>query len=580
MNKTIITTTSKTTTLNENKNTTSTTQPAGKTPLAPASTTSQTTKPAGNTSSSTNLTTNKSSPASTTQTTQTAGKIPTTISNQSTSSTNLTASRTSTATATQTTKPAGKTSSTTNQSAGKTPLAPATSITQSAGKTPLSPATNQSVSQTPTTISNQSTSSTNLTASITNPATTTQTTKPTSRISPATRTNQSTGKTPLATATNQSTNKSSPATATNHTLPQTSVATEKAIVLTGGGTAGHVTVNISLESELKKHFTKIYYIGSKNGIEKTLIKEQTSYKYFDITTTKFNRSSILKNLSLPFKLLKGIKEAKQLLKKINPKIIFSKGGYVGLPVVIAGKKLGIPVICHESDLTMGLANKVAKKYAKIICTNFKQTAEQNGSKCVFTGMPVKISSLSKLSAKHKINAPQNKPTLLIIGGSMGAKAINEFVFQYLDTLTKSYYVLHIVGKNNLNQNITLNSNIKSYRQIEFSNEINVLMRACDLAISRAGANTAIELLANNVPTLFIPLPKKASRGDQIENANYLKSQGLCDVLLQENLTIDALTQKLTALQKNTAQIQQNIKNNKICDGTQNIIKQILSHQLS
>ena len=171
------------------------------------------------------------------------------------------------------------------------------------------------------------------------------------------------------------------------------------IVLTGGGTAGHVTPNITLQEKLKKYFSEIHYIGSEKGIEKDLIKSQTNYTYHSINPVKFTRKKILKNLLIPFKLFQSIQEAKNLLKKINPSIIFSKGGYVGLPVVIAGKKLGIPVVCHESDISMGLANKIAKKYANKICTSFELTSRQNGKKTIHTGTPLISCNLSKQKAR-------------------------------------------------------------------------------------------------------------------------------------------------------------------------------------
>ncbi len=346
------------------------------------------------------------------------------------------------------------------------------------------------------------------------------------------------------------------------------------IVLTGGGTAGHVTLNINLKNELSKHFDKIIYIGSKNGIEKDLITKNTNYTYTPITTVKLERKKLFKNLSIPFKLNKGINEAKKILKEIKPKIVFSKGGYVGLPVVIAAYKLKIPVICHESDITMGLANKLAKRYAKIICTNFKITAQKNGKKCIYTGMPLAISKLSKIEAKQKLNIKTNKPILLITGGSLGAKSINEFIFNNINELTKNYFIIHLVGKNNYNQNI-IN---ESYKQIEFSNDMWTIMRCADYAISRAGANTIIELLANEILTIFIPLPKSVSRGDQIENAKFLQKENLSLTILQEELSLEKLQNSLIYLKNNANFIKNSIKNANLKNGTQKIIDIILKEK--
>lgn len=347
------------------------------------------------------------------------------------------------------------------------------------------------------------------------------------------------------------------------------------IVLTGGGTAGHVTPHITLENELKKHFSKIIYIGSKNGIEKQLIKTQTSFEYKEIETVKFVRKKILKNILIPFKLMRAINDAKKILRETNPDIIFSKGGYVGLPVVIAGNKLGIPVVCHESDISMGLANKLAKKYAKVICTNFSITAKKHGKKCVHTGSPISKSNLTKSEAKNKLNISTQKPVLLITGGSSGAKQINEFIFKNINQLTEKYYVIHLVGNGNLNKKI----NNKDYKQIEFSNDMKTLFRACDFAISRAGANTIFELLSNMVPTIFIPLPKGVSRGDQIDNTNHLDSLHVSITIHQENLSTKTLFESLEHLEKNAKTIKENIKNNNFIDGTEKIMQILLKEKI-
>lgn len=346
------------------------------------------------------------------------------------------------------------------------------------------------------------------------------------------------------------------------------------IVLTGGGTAGHVMVNINLENELKKHFDEIIYIGSENGIEKELIKKRTSYKYVAIPTAKFDRSNIFKNFSLPFKLNSSIKEAKNLLKKFKPNVVFSKGGYVGLPVVMAAKSLSIPSLCHESDISMGLANKIAKRYANKICTSFKKTADENGKKCVHTSMPLKFSTLTKEQAKTKLGISSTKPVLLIAGGSLGAKTLNEFIFANIDELTKHYFVLHLVGKGNLNKSLISHH---GYKQIEFSNDMQTIFKATDFALSRAGANTIIELLASQILTIFVPLPKSVSRGDQIENALYLEKKNLSRTIFQNDLTIEKTLDTLKELKQNSKEIKSAIKKENFTDGTQNIMSEILSY---
>lgn len=346
------------------------------------------------------------------------------------------------------------------------------------------------------------------------------------------------------------------------------------IVLTGGGTAGHVTLNINLQNELTKHFDKIVYIGSKTGIEKMLIKSNTNYEFEEITTTKFSRKKLFKNLIIPFKLAKAISDAKKLLKKHKPKIVFSKGGYVGLPVVIAAHKLHIPVICHESDLTMGLANKIAKKYATKICTNFKSTSLKNDDKCIHTGMPLKLSNNSKQEAKSKLGITSTKPVLLVTGGSLGAKTLNNFVYENIENLTKTFFVLHLTGKNNLNKNITA----KDYMQVEFSNDMWLIYKACDYAISRAGANTIVELLSNQILTIFVPLPKTGSRGDQIQNANHMEKLGCSKTVLQEDLNLKKVQNCLNYLKNHAEFVKNQIKNANFEDGTQKLIDIILQEK--
>lgn len=347
------------------------------------------------------------------------------------------------------------------------------------------------------------------------------------------------------------------------------------IILTGGGTAGHVCPHINLEKEFKKHFEKIVYIGSENGIEKKLITSQTSFDYKSISTVKFVRKNIFKNFLLPFKLSKAVNQAKKILKEEKPVVVFSKGGYVSLPVVIASSKLKIPVVCHESDISMGLANKVACKYAIKICTNFEITAEKNKKKFICTGSPLPVSNLTKSQAKEQLKIKTQKPILLVTGGSQGSSAINEIIFKNIDSLTQKYFVVHLVGKNNLNKKL---SRKKDYVQIEFSNQMWTLFKASDYAISRAGANTILELLSNQIPTVFIPLPKGVSRGDQVENAKYLKNLGVASVIFQDELDYEKLQNELDFIEKQSKNIKNQINFQNFTDGTERIMKVILDNK--
>ena len=313
----------------------------------------------------------------------------------------------------------------------------------------------------------------------------------------------------------------------------------KKIVFTGGGTAGHIMPNLAIIEEIKNK-AKVYYIGS-NGMEKELVKNY-DIPFYEIPSTKLRRSLSFSNLLIPFKLIKAIKKAKQILKEIRPDVIFSKGGYVALPVVFAAKKLKIRVILHESDMTLGLANKLCKNKCETVCTSFEKTAEnlKNG---LFTGSPLRsqIFKGNKENAKKLFKNYKNKPTILVVGGSLGSKIINENIRKSLDKL-KDYNIFHLCGKNNL-------SNIKkdNYVELEFANNIEDLYALSNIVISRAGSNVINEILALNKPNILIPLSKKASRGDQILNANYFKEKGYSKVILEEYLSPNSLVNSINQL---------------------------------
>lgn len=341
----------------------------------------------------------------------------------------------------------------------------------------------------------------------------------------------------------------------------------KKIVFTGGGTAGHIMPNLALIGELKNK-AKVYYIGS-NGMEKEIITK-TDIPFYEISSVKFKRSLSLSNLLIPFKLLKAIKQAKKILKELKPDVIFNKGGYVSLPVVFAGKQLKIKIISHESDMTLGLANKLCKNKSEIICTSFEKTAVslKNG---LWTGSPIRnqIFKGNKENAKKLFKNFKPKPTILIVGGSLGSKTINENIVKCLDNL-KEYNLIHLVGKNNL-------TGIKkdNYVELEFCNNIEDLYALADLVISRAGSNVINEILALNKLNLLIPLSKKASRGDQILNANYFKEKGYSNVLYEENLTPTTLLNSIKQTFLNKNKYLKNIKNTNTKLANKKIIELLL-----
>lgn len=310
----------------------------------------------------------------------------------------------------------------------------------------------------------------------------------------------------------------------------------KKIILTGGGTAGHVTPNIALLPSLKESGFEVHYIGSYNGIEKKLI-EDMGIPYYGISSGKLRRYFDVKNFSDPFRVIKGFGEANRILKKIKPDIVFSKGGFVTVPVVTAAKKNKIPAIIHESDMTPGLANKLCIPSATKVCCNFKETFDLlPEGKAVLTGTPIRKELFEGSAAKAAefCGLVKDKPTILVIGGSSGSVVINNIVRESLDDILKNFQVIHLCGKGHLDESL---KEKKGYIQFEYiSKELRDLFALSDLVISRAGANAICELLALKKPNILIPLSKAASRGDQILNAKSFKKNGFSYVLEEEELS--------------------------------------------
>lgn len=321
----------------------------------------------------------------------------------------------------------------------------------------------------------------------------------------------------------------------------------KKIILTGGGTAGHVTPNIALLPALREAGFEPEYIGSYDGIEKKLI-EEFEVPYHGIATGKFRRYIDVKNLTDPFKVVKGYGEAVKFMKELKPDIVFSKGGFVSVPVVLAAKKCKIPVISHESDMTPGLANKIAKPAATKICCNFPETVNLlPKDKAVLTGTPIRQELLqgSRLAGLDFCGFNSSKPVIMVVGGSTGAVHVNNAVRSILPKLLKDFQVVHLCGKGKLDENY---NNTKGYIQFEYVNkELRDVFAAADIVISRAGANAICELLALRKPNLLIPLSAKASRGDQILNAKSFAAQGYSIVLEEENMNETSLYDKIQEL---------------------------------
>lgn len=322
---------------------------------------------------------------------------------------------------------------------------------------------------------------------------------------------------------------------------------QKKIVLTGGGTAGHITPNIALLPHLRQSGYEVSYIGSYEGMEKQLMADY-EVPYYGISTGKFRRYFDLKNFTDPFRVLKGYGEARRILKQLQPDAVFSKGGFVAVPVVRAAASLKIPCVIHESDMSPGLANRLCIPVAKRICCNFPETLRSlPPSKALLTGSPIREELLKgdPEAARRLCGFVPGKPVLMVIGGSLGSAAINQAVREALPGLLNDFQVVHICGKDKID-NLLLNT--AGYRQFEYlKGELKDVFALADVVVSRAGANAICELLALKKPNLLIPLPAGSSRGDQILNARSFETQGFSVVIDEDYLSPALLTEKVQEL---------------------------------
>ena len=334
------------------------------------------------------------------------------------------------------------------------------------------------------------------------------------------------------------------------------------LVLTGGGTAGHVMPNIALLPYLREYFEEVYYIGTEDGMEKS-IAERYGVPFMSAEAVKLDRLNLLKNFKIPVVLPRAVLQAKKILKEITPSAVYSKGGYAALPTVLAAELLKIPVIVHESDRTLGAANKLSAPFCKKVLLSFDDEKLKDGKKFVYAGIPVRdeIFKGDGDTLKKALRVPAGLPVVLIIGGSLGAQGLNECVYKALHALTSFAFVIHITGKTGIS-----GLEKENYRSFEFVENIGDFFAAADAVISRAGANAAAELTALNKRIIFVPLPKTASRGDQINNAEYYAERGLAEVIRQENLDENTLTSAVkNSLKKPVRQVYNEQPNRKIAE---------------
>lgn len=344
----------------------------------------------------------------------------------------------------------------------------------------------------------------------------------------------------------------------------------KSLVFTGGGSSGHVTPNLALIAALREQYD-IHYFGSQNGIEKNLI-ERVNIPYYSISTGKLRRHLSWRNLVDPFNVLLGISQAWRLCRKLKPQLVFSKGGFVAVPVVIAAWLNRIPVIIHESDTTPGLANKICQYFAKTICINFPITQKyiKLKHKVKLTGSPIRSSLLQGTAeqAWQFLGEKPDKPLLLIIGGGLGAKDINEVVFSNIDIMCDHFTIVHLCGDKHIHH-APKRTDYFPYAYLH--DELADILAAATIVISRAGANSIYELISLAKPHILLPLGTQASRGDQIKNADYFQSLGLSQVIYSEQLDGQRLLHDCLALLNNLEQWQQKLQQYQLPNATEEII---------
>lgn len=353
---------------------------------------------------------------------------------------------------------------------------------------------------------------------------------------------------------------------------------KKRILFTGGGTAGHVIVNLALIPIFQKKGWEIDYIGSKDGIEVELISQLDHVTYYPISTGKLRRYMSKENFTDPFRVIKGMFQAWRIIGKRKPSVIFSKGGFVSVPVVFAAKLRRVPTVIHESDYTPGLANKLAIPLVDKVLTTFPETVHSlSEKKAEYVGAVVREELLQgeKNKGFSLTGFTEKKLVMLVIGGSGGSEKINSVVRSSLDRLLERYQVIHICGRDNVDESI----NKEGYCQFEYvSDELKDIFAITDLVLSRAGANAIFEFLALRIPMLLIPLSLSASRGDQIVNARSFEKKGYAHRLDEEDLTDETLVSEMFRLEKSRPVLLDHMKTYESIEARDRIVE--LLEQLS
>ena len=352
------------------------------------------------------------------------------------------------------------------------------------------------------------------------------------------------------------------------------------IAFTGGGTVGHVSVNLSLIPTALEKGHQVFYIGSKSGIEREMIESQISnIKYYPISSGKLRRYVSFENAKDVFKVLKGILDARRVLKKEKPDLLFSKGGFVSVPVVIAARSLNIPTIIHESDLTPGLANKISLKFSKKIYTTFEDTLKYlPKDKADFVGATIRedLKEGNQQKGYEITGFDSDKKVLLVMGGSLGSKKLNDIIRDNLEALLHDYQIIHLTGHGLVDESYKQ----KGYIQYEFvKEELTHLLSITDTVVSRAGSNAIYEFLTLRIPMLLIPLGLDQSRGDQIDNAKYFESKGYGKMIPEDQLTQFKLLEQLKQIESHRNDITHQMESYKESYTKEDLFNKILNDAL-
>lgn len=332
----------------------------------------------------------------------------------------------------------------------------------------------------------------------------------------------------------------------------------KRVAVTGGGTAGHVLPAVPVMERLSAQGCEVHFIGGASGFEEGLLQD-LPVAYHAVQSGKLRRYFSWRNLVDAGRVPLGVVQAWRLLRRIRPQVVFSKGGFAAFPAVLAAWLNRIPAVAHESDLTPGLANRLSMPFLASLCVNFEATAapapERRGRRTVVTGTPLRRELATGCARRGRRQLGIDgidRPVLLVVGGSSGAAEVNAVVRSALPGLLERYVVVHVCGPGRTRAEP---AGQPGYVQREYVREgWGDVVAAADLVVSRAGANALYEWLALGKPHLLVPLPRTASRGDQIENAAFAAGNGWSLVLPEDALSADTLLAELARLDEEAGAI--------------------------